>query len=106
MGSEMCIRDRFSALVRAVAHMQVWLAEHSAEELAAIVAPFFPDVARDSLVDSLTRYQKARIWSHDPQISRVGFARLAESLVSGGFLTHTPRYEDCVDQEFHKFLKP
>jgi NitT/TauT family transport system substrate-binding protein len=99
-------RVALSGLVRAVAHMQVWLAEHSAEELAAIVAPFFPDVARDSLVDSLARYHKARIWSHDPQISRLGFARLAESLVSGGFLTHTPRYEDCVDPEFHKFLKP
>src|SRR5262245_49450620 len=96
----------FAGLVRAVAHMQLWLSKHGAEELSEIVAPFFSDVARDILVGSLARYQKANVWSHDPQVSRAGFARLAESLVSGGFLIHNPRYEDCVGQEFHKFLKP
>jgi hypothetical protein len=31
-------------------------------------------------------------------VSRSGFARLAESLLSGGFISRRPVYEDCVDQ--------
>src|SRR5262249_53636428 len=99
-------RAAFAGLVRAVACMQLWLSEHGAEELSEIVAPFFSDLARDILAGSLARYHKAKIWSHDPQVSRIGFARLAESLVSGGFLTHNPTYQNCVDQKFHKCLKP
>ena len=30
--------------------------------------------------------------------TRKGFARLAESLLSGGFIARMPTYEDCVDQ--------
>jgi len=32
-------------------------------------------------------------------MSREGFARLAESLVSGGFLRRMPSYEACVERD-------
>jgi hypothetical protein len=31
-------------------------------------------------------------------MSREGFGRLAESLVSGGFLRRMPSYEECVEE--------
>ena len=31
-------------------------------------------------------------------MSREGFGRLAESLVSGGFLRRMPSYQECVEQ--------
>jgi NitT/TauT family transport system substrate-binding protein len=91
-------RTAFVKMVHATRHMQTWLAEHSAEELAKITEPFFPDVARDILVSSLRRYCQAEIWARTPDISRQGFAQLAESLLSGGFIARMPAYEDCVDQ--------
>ena len=91
-------RTAFAGMTRAVARMQDWLASHGAEELGEIAAPFFPDLPRHILVSSLMRYRGAGIWSRDPKVSRAGFARLAESLVSGGFLKRMPGYEDCVDQ--------
>jgi NitT/TauT family transport system substrate-binding protein len=91
-------RTAFVRMVHAMRHMQAWLVEHSAEELAQITAPFFPDVARDILVNSLQRYGRAEIWARTPDVSRKGFARLAESLLSGGFIARMPTYEDCVDQ--------
>ena len=42
-------RAAFAAMVRATRRMLAWLAEHSAEELADAVAPFYPDVPRDIL---------------------------------------------------------
>ena len=77
--------------------MQGWLAKHSAEELADITAPFFPDIAHDLLVSSLRRYRDAGIWSSTTEVSRAGFARLAESLLSGGYISRMPSYQDCVD---------
>jgi NitT/TauT family transport system substrate-binding protein len=90
-------RATFAGMIRAVQHMQSWLAEHSAEELAEITAPFYPDVARDLLVSSLRRYRDAGIWSGTTAVSRAGFERLAESLLSGGYISRMPSYEDCVD---------
>jgi NitT/TauT family transport system substrate-binding protein len=91
-------RTAFVSMTRAIRHMQGWLAEHSAEELTEITAPYFPDVGRDILVSSLRRYREAGIWAHTPAVSRKGFSRLAESLLSGGFIAQMPVYEDCVDQ--------
>jgi NitT/TauT family transport system substrate-binding protein len=91
-------RAAFAKMVRAVRHTQAWLAEHSAEDLAEITGSLFPDIARDILVHSLRRYRQAEIWARTPDVSQRGFARLAESLLSGGFIARMPAYADCVDQ--------
>jgi len=91
-------RTAFVRMVHAIRHMQAWLAEHSAEELAEITRSFFPDIAPDILVNSLQRYRQAEIWARTPDVSRQGFARLADSLFSGGFIARMPTYEDCVDE--------
>ena len=90
-------REAFMRMACAIRRMQQWLAEHDAEELARITAPFYPEVARDILASSLQRYRRNKIWARTPEMSRKGFARLAESLLSGGFISRTPAYEDCVD---------
>jgi NitT/TauT family transport system substrate-binding protein len=91
-------RNAFAAMTRAIRHMQGWLADHSAEDLADVTAPFYPDIARDVLTSALRRYRQAGIWSVTPEVSRPGFARLGESLLSGGFISRMPVYEDCVAQ--------
>jgi NitT/TauT family transport system substrate-binding protein len=94
-------RAAFAAMVRAVRRMQAWLSDHSADELADAVASFYPDVAHDLLTSSLRRYREAGLWGRRPEVSREGFARLAESLLSGGFVTRLHTYDDCVDQTLY-----
>jgi NitT/TauT family transport system substrate-binding protein len=91
-------RDEFAAMIRAIGRVQEWLAEHKPDELAEITAPFFPQIERDILTNSLRRYAEAGIWARSPEVSRQGFARLGECLLSGGFISHKPVYEQCVDQ--------
>jgi len=91
-------RAAFSAMVRATRRMLAWLAEHGAEELADAVAPFYSDVPRDILASSLGRYRDAGLWARTPEVLRPGFARLADSLKSGGFISRMHAYEDCVDE--------
>lgn len=91
-------RAAFAAVMRAVRRMQFWLAEHGSEELAAVVGAFYPNVAGDTLQNSLRRYHEAGVWAQSTEVSRAGFARLAASLRSGGFISQIHAYEDCVDQ--------
>jgi len=93
-------RAAFAAMVRATRRTLAWLAEHSAEELTDAVASFYGDVPRDILASSLARYRQAGLWARTTAVSREGFARLADSLKSGGFISRTYAYEDCVDQSF------
>lgn len=91
-------RMGFAAMIRATSRTLTWVAEHSAEELAAAVASFYSDVAREVLASSLRRYREADLWARTPDVSRQGFDRLAESLKSGGFVSRLHSYEDCVEQ--------
>jgi NitT/TauT family transport system substrate-binding protein len=91
-------RGAFAAMARAVRRMQSWLGDNGSEELAAVVAPFYPHVAGDVLKNSLRCYHEAGVWARSPEVSREGFARLAASLFSGGFISRLYAHEDCVDQ--------
>jgi NitT/TauT family transport system substrate-binding protein len=76
--------------------MQLWLAAHDAADLAAVAAPYFSHLPPALLLSGLQRYATAGIWSRTPEISRPGFARLAQSMQSGGLVRGLARYEDCV----------
>jgi len=89
--------DAFAAVRRGLAAMQAWLAADDGEKLAAATAAYFPDVAPEQLAHALRRYHAAGLWAAAPEMSREGFARLAESFRSGGVLSRPPRFEDCVD---------
>ena len=89
-------RAAFSAMTRATRAMQAWLVAHSGAELATVVAAYYPNVGREDLVAALTRYKAANLWATDTPLSRKGFARLAISLQSGGFIRRIPAYDDCV----------
>jgi NitT/TauT family transport system substrate-binding protein len=91
-------RTAFAAMTRAIVHMQGWLATHDAKDLATTVASLYPDVERDILTNSLQRYLQGGLWSRSPEVSPRGFARLGESLLSGGYISRTPVYQDCVDE--------
>jgi NitT/TauT family transport system substrate-binding protein len=65
------------------------------------VTTFFPDVPRDILASSLRRYQAAGLWSRETKMIRQGFDRLAQSLLSGGFINRMPPYEECVEPDLN-----
>ena len=59
-------RSAIATMVRAVRRMQAWLYQHSAEDLAEVVAPFYPDLAPDLLTNALRRYRDAGLWARYP----------------------------------------
>lgn len=104
---EACVkyREEFAAMTRATAKMLAWLYANPAEDLAKAVATFFPDVPQDILARALGRYKDAGLWSRDTRMNPQGFARLAQSLHSGGFIARMPPYEECVEPVLNE-IKP
>ena len=90
-------RDEFAAMTRATGKMLAWLYANPAEELAAAGGDIFPDVPQDILASSLRRYKDAGLWSRETRMIPQGFARLAQSLHSGGFIARMPGYDECVE---------
>ena len=91
-------RSAFDAMVRATRRTLAWVAEHNGAELADAAASYYPHVPRELLESSLQRYHDAGLWARTPEVSRAGFVRLADSLKSGGFVSRSHAYDDCVDQ--------
>jgi NitT/TauT family transport system substrate-binding protein len=74
-----------------------WVHSVDGAELAALVAPYFPDVPQPRLAKALARYKKLGIWGRDLRLPRDGYNRLRDSLVSGGLVKRGIPYEDAVD---------
>jgi hypothetical protein len=79
---------------------QQWIATHSAAELAACVASFFPDLPRPTLTAALERYMMLRLWNRTPRLQPEGLAWLDAACRSGGYIQHSVPYDRCVDMRF------
>jgi hypothetical protein len=66
-------------------------------EIAATVASYFPAVPADILAAACARYKALEIWGATPVLSRAGYDRLRDSLVSGGFVDPGTPFEIAVD---------
>jgi NitT/TauT family transport system substrate-binding protein len=99
---EFLARDPESLLrmTRAMYRTQQWIATHTAAELAAGVASYFPDLALPTLTHALARYATLRLWNRTPVLRPEGLAWLQAACLSGGYIQHTIPYEQCVDMQF------
>ena len=94
LAGERPVLERFT---RAVYRTQRWMAQAPARDIAAAIAPAFPDVdpvIREKAVD---RYLRQATWARDGVIRRRGYEYLQHILLDGGFIKREHRYEDLVD---------
>ncbi len=99
--TEARIADRgaeFEAMIRAMAAALRWIAQAAPEEIAATIAPLFPDVQVPALTTSLARYQGVGLWSPTPHFPRAAFEQLRRAMTTAGILTGAPSFEECVDE--------
>jgi NitT/TauT family transport system substrate-binding protein len=90
-------RDLLTRFTRALFRAQRWLAGAPAADVAALIAPSFPDVAPAVRRAAVARYQAQGTWATDPLLRAPGYEYLQQILLDGGFITRRHRYEDLVD---------
>lgn len=88
----------FEAMIRAMARALAFVNAAPAEEIAAAVAPLFPEVPRAALTAALARYQGLGLWPATPHFPRAAFDQLQGAMRSAGVITGAPAFEACVDE--------
>lgn len=88
----------FEAMIRAMAEALAWMYATPAEEIAATVAPLFPEVPRAVLATALARYQGLRLWSPTPHFPRAAFEQLRGAMQTAGVIKGSPEFDVCVDE--------
>jgi NitT/TauT family transport system substrate-binding protein len=90
-------RDMLGRFTRALYRAQRWLAQAPAVDVAALIAPAFPDVEPDVRRAAVARYQAQATWAADPVLRAPGYEYLQQILLDGGFIRRRHRYEDLID---------
>lgn len=92
------------SFTRALYRTQRWLARAEPSEIAAVIAPPFPETDAAILERAVARYHRQGTWARDPLLRREGYDYLEEILLAGGFITRRARYEDLVDTEIARHV--
>lgn len=81
---------------------QLWVKNHTAEEIAKEIKPFFPDADDDILVTVVNRYKEIDAWCENPVPIPESLDRLQVVMQTAGELDKKVEYEKIVTEEFAK----
>ncbi len=86
----------------AIAKAMTWTAAAPADEIAGVLAQFFPGVNPKALVAAAQRYQRLKIWKSTPVIEPAAIEKFEDILVQGHVLEPAKRvkFADLVLTEF------
>ena len=70
------------------------------EEIARVIAPFFPDSDPELLAAAIERYQAIDAWVSEPAMSQDAFERLQDVMQAAGELKQRASYSEVVDNTF------
>ncbi len=94
--------DVIQKFTNAIYKGQQYVATHSAEEIAKVIKPQFPETDLDTLISIVERYAKQDTFKENPLFEADSFELLQEILNEAGELTKPVDYEVLVNTEFAK----
>lgn len=83
-------RPGFEAFSRGIADALRWLADAPAAEVAATIAPEFPDLDPETIAIIVAFYRRCRLWPEDHRIPAGDMLRFGALLQASGWLTAPP----------------
>jgi NitT/TauT family transport system substrate-binding protein len=79
---------------------QVWVQQHSSEEIAKSIQPFFPDTDLKLLATVVDRYKEQDTWCKDPVSIPAMYERLQDIMQSAGELDQRVPFDKIVTNRF------
>lgn len=92
--------DVVQSFTNAVYKAQTWVEEHSAEEIADVVAPYFENVDRDIMISSIARYKEQGSYATDPIVDEAEWNNLLDVMTSAGELSARTEHKEIVNTTF------
>lgn len=84
----------------AIYRAQLWLASHTSEEIAATIAPAFPDLDRQVLLSAVQRYKNQDTWATNPLPQQQSFVQLQKIMATAGELKEQLPLDQLVVTKF------
>ncbi len=79
---------------------QLWVATHSASDIAAVIIKYFPEIDIELLVQVVERYKSQNTWNPSLLMSKDSFDRLQTIMELAGELNKRAPYEKLVNNSF------
>ncbi|HHX75281.1 MAG TPA: ABC transporter substrate-binding protein [Firmicutes bacterium] len=93
-------RELMEKFTVAIYRGQIWVQEHSPEEIAKVIKPSFPDSDEAVLAKVAARYKEIDAWAATPHFSADAFERLQDVMELAGELSQRAPYAELVTNEF------
>ncbi len=88
--------DDAKAFMRAYRAARTFVIESSAEEVAGVIAPHFPDISSEALTDTVAAYQKLGCWTPHFEISEATYDAALDVFLNAGLITKRHPYDQVV----------
>lgn len=101
--TERYIRDNpeiVQKFTNAIYRAQIWVKNHTAEEIAEVIQPSFAETDFDVLVSVIERYKSQDTFSTDPLLRPEALDKLQEVAIFNGELSQKVPYETVVNTTF------
>lgn len=92
--------DIIQAFTDAIQQGLDYVNSHSAEEIAAVIAPQFTETDIDTITKIVTRYKEQDTWKNDTIFTEESYNLLTDILKESGELTVPVPYADLVDTSY------
>lgn len=93
------------AFTKALQKGMDFVSSHTAEDIAAVINPQFPETDKDTITTIVTRYQTQNTWKTDLVFTQDSFMLLQNILMEAGELEDYVPYEDLVNNTFSMQVK-
>lgn len=97
--------DTLLSFTKALQKGMDYVATHTAEEIAAVIQPQFPETELSTITTIVTRYQTQDTWKKDLIFTEDSFMLLQNILMEAGELESYVPYNDLVDNTFSEKVK-
>lgn len=84
----------------AIARAQIWVNEHSAQEIAEAISSQFPDTNVNSLAIAIKNYKDIDVWNSTPKMTEENFNRLQDIIINAGELENRVPFLNVVTNEY------
>ena len=79
-----------------------YVSTHSAEEIAEIILPQFPDISLKDLTTIVDNYKKYDSWLNNPFITEESYKNLEDIMISADLLDSYVPFENLVNNFYHE----
>ncbi|GAA0500364.1 ABC transporter substrate-binding protein [Salinibacillus aidingensis] len=84
---------------RAIFKAQKWVENHSSEEVAEVIQPYFEDTDSDIIADSVERYKDSGAYALNPVLDREEWNNLKDIMDEAGELPEDIKHDTLVNTE-------